>query len=146
MDSEAEREIILRNQTLTDKLQAYDPNDIDEIGVDKKIYLARIKEIEEILDDISGRVNKYLYKFPGTERSQYLENLRKKALSDVISHRSLVKVRAWEVKKAMALMKAAPLAHAESRSESDLRRRVEAMEKANATAEARLKAAEARKI
>ena len=133
MDSEAEREIVLRNQNLTDKLQAYDPNDIDEIDVDKKVYLAKIEEIDHILDDLSGKVNKYLYKFPGTERSQILEDLRKKALSDVISHRSLVKDRAWGIKKAMAL-KAAPLAHAESRSESDLRRRVEAMERENAIA------------
>ena len=146
MDSEAVREIVLRSQTLTLKLQEYDPYDIDEIDVDKKVYLAKIEEIDHILDDISGKVNKYLYKFPGTERSQYLEDLRKKALSDVISYRSLLNAKAWEIKKAMTLIKTTPLDHAESRNESDLRRRVEELERANVLAEAKLKAAEARKI
>ena len=113
MDSEAEREIVLRYETLTFKLQAYDPNDIDEDHVKDKIYLAKIKEVEDILDDFAGKADKYLYKFPGR---QYLEDLLNKALSDVRNFSSLVKARAWEVKKGMTLIRTVPLAHAESRS------------------------------
>ena len=42
-------------------LWAYGPNDIDETDVVKKIFLSKIKEIEDILTDISGKVNRYLY-------------------------------------------------------------------------------------
>ena len=56
MDSEAEREIVLRYETLTFKLQAYDPNDIDEDYAEDKIYLPEIKEVKDILDDIAGKV------------------------------------------------------------------------------------------
>ena len=61
MDSDAEREIILRIETLASMLWAYGPNDIDETDVVKKIFLTKIKEIEDILTDISGKVNRYLY-------------------------------------------------------------------------------------
>ena len=61
MDSDAEREIILRIETLDSMLWAYGPNDIDETDVVKKIFLSKIKEIEDILTDISGKVNRYPY-------------------------------------------------------------------------------------
>ena len=86
----AEEEIVLRGQTLAYKLQTYLPEDIDENDVDDKIYLAKIEEIGHIQEDVVGKIDKFLYKFPQTGRRLYYENLYQKALSDVRNYKSRV--------------------------------------------------------
>ena len=132
----AEKEIVLRKQNLTFKLQAYDPNDIDETDVEEKIFLAKIEEVDHILEDVVGKVDKYLYEFPGTTRRQFLENLSQTALSDVRNYKLLIKTKVTEIKRNMTSSSTAPLGQAQSGAESDLKRReVEAMERANTLSE-----------
>ena len=49
---ESEKEIHLRNQTLANKLLAYNPDDIDETDIIDKIYLAKLEEFDKILEDV----------------------------------------------------------------------------------------------
>ena len=132
----AEREIVLGNQNLTCKLKLYDPDDIDETDVNEKIFLAKIEEIDHIIQDVIGKVDKYLYDFPGTTRKQFLENLSQKALSDVRNYKLLIKAKVSEIKRNMTSSSTAPLVNAPAGAESDLKRReVEAMERANTLSE-----------
>ena len=132
----AEKEIVLRNQNLAFKIQAYNPNDIDETDVEEKIFLAKVEEVDQILEDVVGKIDKYFYEFPGTARRQFLENLSQKALSDVRNYKLLIKAKVSQVKRNMTSSSTAPLVHAPSGAESDLKRReVEAMERANTLSE-----------
>ena len=128
----------MRNQNLVFKLQAYNPNDIDETDVEEKIFLAKIEEVDLILEDVIAKVDRYFYEFPGTTRRQFLENLSQKALSDVRSHKLLIKAKVSEIKRNMTSSSTAPLVQEQLGAESDLKRReVEAMERANALSESR---------
>ena len=142
-EAAAEEEIVLRGQDLDIEIQVYPPDDIDETDVDEKIYLVKIEEIDRIHKDVLTKVGKLLYRYPNNGRRQYFEDLTRKASSDVRKFKVDVKAKAWEVKKAKTLISTAPLTHAQSGGDSDLRRRVEAIERANAIAEAELEAAEA---
>ena len=143
-EAAAEEEIVLRGKDLDIEIQVYPPNIINETDVDDKIYLAKIEEVDRILKDVLKLVGRLLYKFPNNGRRQYFEDLTRKALSDVRYFKLDVKARVREVKKAMTLIRTAPLAHEQSEVRDN--GRVEAMERENAIAEAELLAAEARTI
>ena len=142
---ESEEEIHLRNQTLAYQIQAYNPEDIDETDVNDKIYLAKLEELDRLQKDVIGKVDKFLYKFPHTDKRQYYEDLSRKALSNVSKHKQLLRAKVSQVKSNMASNVTASLVHSHSEVDYDLKRReVEAMEAANKIAEKQ--AVEAKKL
>ena len=54
----AEEEIGLRSRALANKLEAYPPNGITEMDIEDKIYLAKAKEIDRILEDVLDQVKR----------------------------------------------------------------------------------------
>ena len=60
----AEEEIVLRSRALANKLKAYPPNGISDMDIEDKIYLAKLEEIDRIQEDVLGRIEKFLYRFP----------------------------------------------------------------------------------
>ena len=132
----AEEEIVLRSQTLTYKLEAYPPDGITDTDVDEKIFLAKLEEIDRVQEDLIGKIDKFLYKFPQHGSKQYMEDLRKKSLKSVLNYKSLVNAQISQVKKNMTSNSTASLVHERSEAEFDLKRReVEAMERANTLSE-----------
>ena len=54
----AEKVIVLRSRALANKLEAYPPNGITEMDIEDKIYLAKAKEIDRILEDVLDQVKR----------------------------------------------------------------------------------------
>ena len=138
-ESAAVKEIVLRGQVLTRKIQTYLPEDIDETDINEKIFLAEIEEVKLIQEDVLGKIDKFLYEFPDTGRKQFFEEMTQKVSSEFRNFKLGIKARVSEVKRNMtssSVASTAPLVHAHTGGESDLTRRtVEAMERGNMIAE-----------
>ena len=135
----AEEEIVFRSQTLAYKLEAYPPNGITDTDVEEKFFHAKLEEIDRVQEDLIGKIDKFLYKFPQHGSKEYMEDLRKRSIESVLNYKSLVNAQVSQVKKNMTSNSTASLVHERSEAESDLKRReVEAMERANTLTESRI--------
>ena len=92
-------EITLLERTLNLKIEKYEAEEFNEIYVEKKVFLGRLEEVDEVQEELVGKVDKFLREFPSSELTLTYNDLRLKAFRIVEEFRQVIREGVTKVMK-----------------------------------------------